>query len=86
MFGFIVMAPRHVADGLSKGTDEHKGLTWRGLVATLGYSGLIAIQFLLFISNRMFVESGALWLCFTLAGTSVTAYFTGFPLVCSGVA
>jgi hypothetical protein len=81
-----VTAPKYIADGLCKGTNEHKGLTWLGVVVTILHAALVVTQFTLFVSNCMSVVSGSLWISATVAGIVVTAWLTGFPLVCSGIA
>jgi hypothetical protein len=81
-----VTAPPYVADGLCTGTNEHRGLTWLGMIGTVTYAALVVTQFVLFVSNCMSVVSGSLWGAATAAGIVVTAWLTGFPLVCSGVA
>jgi hypothetical protein len=81
-----VTAPQYIVDGLCTGTNEHRGLSWSGMLATVAYAGLLVTQFVLFFSNYMSIISGSLWGAATAASILVSAWLTGFPLVCSGVA
>lgn len=81
-----VRAPRYVADGLCRGTCEHRGLTWLGIVVTITYAGLLVLQFVLFLENSLAPISVSLWGIATIVGILVTASLAGIPLVCSGVA
>jgi hypothetical protein len=80
-----ITVPKYIADGLCTGTNEHRGLTWLGVIVTVNYAALVITQFILLVSNCMSVVSGSLWIAATVAGIVGTAWLTGFPLVCSGI-
>jgi len=82
----IATVPEYIADGLSAGTIQPRGLAWLSMAATAVYIGLVGAQMGLFVSEGISVISASVWGGATLAAIVATAWVGGSPLVCSGIA